>query len=177
MGLVYMLSVIDGWVAMVFGFVPPILRLFTLSLIVLTIGTICNHLEAGAWRLVKWGSYVLYSVYTLYNLGLITTLISLQHSNIFDDLGLIVGGIITPIALFYFGKKVASLRLRGFSVFNFHTLWNVYLVLCLAWALLFPSEISFAMCVFIYAVSYITTYYLKQNKKGGEKIYHVRERA
>lgn len=158
---------IDFIVGIFFFFVPGFLRLFSLSLLILVIGTILDTFNKFWLVIVKWILYILYFIYSVWVIGLFSNLINLFSYDLLDWITIITS-ILGPICIILVGRKLVGIRIRGYKIFNFHVYWLIYLIVSCIWATLYPEDVLIGL-VFVFAgISYILIYYFKKKNKRVE---------
>lgn len=66
---------LDSLVKILFFFFPSILKTFSLSLLVLSIGAMCDNFKMSA-KIIKWVIYLIYFLYVLWFYGIIQNILT-----------------------------------------------------------------------------------------------------
>jgi hypothetical protein len=132
---------------------------------VLTIGIILDSKERWYRKLLKYIIYIGYAVYTLYNLGVIENLQVLLNMDALDWSTLSLG-FIAPICMMIVGKRITAITVKGYKIFNYYTLWIIYVVLGIVWKLIYPNQVILPLLILYSIITFSTiTYFKRKNSK------------
>jgi len=168
-----LLSVIFFVVLFLFSFVstPSLLQVFSTFLLVMTIGSILDAkrtLGARILKIILYIIYLLYSLYTLgifYNIGDIIGLFNFRELNQ-EKIFKFMFGFVAPLCMLFVGKKLSNIMIRGRKVFQFYTVWGLYLLIAFIWDLFYPSEVIIEYLFAFWILSLLTIGYYKLSKGG-----------
>lgn len=163
----FIFQTIDIVMAYLFFFVPPLLRMFSLSLVILTIGVVLDSLDRFQFKVLKWLFYVFFIIYSIYTIGVVDNLMVLDAF----DISIIMFGIIAPICMFIVGRQLSNVRVKGYKIFNYYTLWVIYMVIVTLWELFRPGDIYYGFVWIFFLVNIIILYYyLAKTGDGGSNV-------
>jgi len=160
-------------VLFLFSFVstPSLLQVFSTFLLVMTIGSILDAKRTLGARILKVLLYVLYLLYSLYTLGIfynlsdIMGLFNLRELNQ-EKIFKFMFGFVAPLCMLFVGKKLSNITLRGRKIFQFYTVWGLYLLIAFIWDLFYPSEVIIEYLIAFWISSLLTIGYYKLSKGG-----------
>jgi len=151
-----------------FFFVPKALMIFSLSLGILTFNAYFNYKKSIQYKIVLKAIFILYlALSSCYTFGLFDTIYNIKKLNIIEW-GIVVFGIFAPICILVVGKIILNFRIRGHKIFNYTTLWVIYIIIALIWEFLYPGEIMF-VCIGVYCVMNAILLYYCLAKGGGKE--------
>lgn len=142
-----------------------LLRTFGYSLLVLTIGVILDSKETWYRKGIKYLLYIGYSVYTLWNLGVIENLAVLLDMDTLDYTTLMLG-FIAPLCMMFVGKKVMAITIKGYKIFNYYTLWLIYLIIGFVWYYFYPEQIVIELLIIYCIITIVILSVFKSKKRG-----------
>lgn len=139
----------DVLFSIIFCFTPATLRMFSVSMLTVTLGAILSLSGKNTHLVIKYIMYLFFLCYSLYSLGIF---IEMNEVNLLDWTG-IAFSIIAPICMLIVGKKVLATRVKGkYKLFNLYILWLLYILVSILYALLYPlislSALRFAIIWF-----------------------------
>lgn len=138
-----------------------------MTLFVLTIGVILDTKKSYFCIVLKWLIYSLFFVYSLYNLGIFTYLQDFSLKNVSQ----FVFGFVAPLALVVCIKIISNYKIKGHKIFNYLTLWIIYVVIALIWYQIFPEEVNLILLLFFWIISFaiivVYKYHVYKSKNKG----------
>lgn len=145
---------------------PSLLQIFSTFLLVLTLKAILDAKGGLGARLLKYIVYVVYLIYSLYTLGIfynieeVLNALTLNLQEISQDaIFKIYSGLIAPIAILILGKQISKAEVKGRQIFNFFTIWVIFLVLAFAWDVLYPNDVLIEFLFAFWTMSLLTIAY------------------
>ncbi|MGQ4876122.1 MAG: hypothetical protein ACP6IY_18810 [Promethearchaeia archaeon] len=129
---------VDYFIKIAFFWCPSILRTFSASMLVLTLGAILSISGKTLHKIIKYLLYLGFLLYTIYIMGILS---KLNEIDLLDFTALTFS-IIAPICMIIVGKKAAATKIKGYKIFNFYTMWIIYLIVAILYALYYPGLTS-----------------------------------
>jgi len=153
-----------GAIIWIFGFAPSLLRIFSLTLLALTIGAVLDYKKRGYRQFLKYLIYIIIFIISLYSMNIFANLEDLTIT----DLNKIIFGVIAPICLLIVGKIITKAQIKGHNVFNYATYWLIYLIVGVIWWLIFPNEVIIEFLFAYFVLSLLVIHYFKKiHRKRG----------
>ena len=127
-------------------YVPRYLVIYAFSLLVLTIAKILNKRGGKGNKVAKIGLIVFYMLLALYKIGVFHLFVGTETMDL-------LLGILPIVCMFWLLKSMKRRRfpMSSKKVFNYITVWVLYLILCIVVLFLDPDEI-----IFIFNLLYMT---------------------
>jgi hypothetical protein len=147
-----------GAIIWIFAFSPTLLRVFSLTLLALTIGAVLDYKKRGYRQALKYLIFIIIFIISLYSLNIFTNLEDLTIT----DWNKIIFGVLAPICLLIVGKIITSVQIKGHKFFNYGTYWLIYLVVGVAWWLIFPNEVIIEFLFAYFVLSLLVIHYFKR---------------
>jgi len=149
--------------SVVFAFAPYLLRVFTISMLILSIGRILDLFGRKWSKTVKWMVYIWFIFYSFW---LIEILSNIEEGFTLLDYTTIMFGVIAPICMFIVGRFISTKKVKGHRIFNYWMWWLVYTIIAVVWWLFLP-EIVFINFIFIYIfLSIFTVFIIEKFLRG-----------
>jgi hypothetical protein len=142
-----------------------LLRTFGYSLLVMTIGAILDAKENWLRKGIKYVLYIGYAVYTLWSLGVIDNIKLLLNLDYLDWTTLTLG-FVAPLCMMFVGKRITAIAIKGHRIFNYYTLWIIYLILGFVWNHFYPADIRLDLLFVYFALTITITSYFKIKHRG-----------
>jgi len=162
--LILIFEFIDLLVDFIFFFVPDIFRIFSLSLLTLTIGIVLDCKKKTKYKVLKWIIYLLFMIYSAYTIGILDTV---GGGIDVIDFTVIVFGIVAPICMMVVGQQIVRMRIKGHKIFNHYVMWFIYLLVHTLWAIFVGTEEMFYGFVWLYFIlNMIVIYYYLGGEEG-----------
>lgn len=131
--------------AIIFFFVPSFLRMFSISMLILSIGKILDATGVKAIKIVKWLLYIGFMLYSAWSLVVLQNVAELNLL----DINTILFGVIAPICMMLIGRQLSQIEYKGHKIFGYYVLWLIYFIFTLIWFLIFPEQVLLSI-VFMY---------------------------
>ncbi|MEA3248448.1 MAG: hypothetical protein U9Q73_01955 [Nanoarchaeota archaeon] len=150
------------WIVYVSSF--SLIRTYSFSMLTLTLGSILDSREKRTRKILKYIIYILFFLYSLWSLGIFEGFVNLSDLDALDYTTIIFG-IVAPVCMMIVGKKLASIKIKGYKIFNYTILWLIYFLILLLWWLIYPENIIMEFLFLFFIVSMIVQiYYINLNK-------------
>ena len=159
---------VDQFFILFFFWSPSLLRTFSASMLTLTLGSILSMSGKTSHKILKYIIYFFFLLYSIYMLGIIN---NMNNVSILDFTA-IAFSIIAPMCMIIVGKRLASTKIKGFSLFNYYTMWGIYLLVALLYAFFYPMiiwdiRLIIMMFILLYVFSSLLLVYIFSQICGG----------
>lgn len=153
---------------------PSLLQVFSVFLFVMTAGAILDAKNSRGAKIAKFIIYALYFIYSIYTLGLfynLSDLISILDIRALDQEKIfkVMFGFVAPLCMLFVIKKISNASIKEHHLFNFFTVWIIYLVVAIIWKLFYPEEVLLEFMVSFWFFSLLIMGYYKFFKGGGNE--------